>query len=120
MFTSPNKIKEENPSVAPSRIEERLVNAERFLNVNVDGMRNVYERIKHIEDRILHLETVSPEYKHFLVNQCFVIGFFFVRIENIFFAAKKCNRQQRPRIKSPKEIVFDRRIGKLYNRIGID
>jgi len=66
MFTSPKKIKQEIPSIAPSRIEERLANAERFLNVKAEGVRNIYERIKKIEDRILHLETVSPEYNHFL------------------------------------------------------
>ncbi|XP_037030072.1 molybdopterin synthase catalytic subunit isoform X1 [Bradysia coprophila] len=66
MSTSPSKIKQEMPSVAPSRIEERLVNAERFLNVKTEVNRNIYERIKSIEDRILHLETVSPEYNHFL------------------------------------------------------
>lgn len=68
MFTSPKKIKQEIPSIAPSRIEERLVNVERFLNLKTDDVRNIYERIKKIEDRILHLETVSPEYNHFLVN----------------------------------------------------
>lgn len=68
MFTSPNKIKQETPSVVPSRIEERLKNAERFLNIKTDGLQNIYKRIKNIEDRILHLETVSPEYNHFLVN----------------------------------------------------
>ncbi len=70
MFTSPTKIKlENNASTAPSRIEERLVNAERFLNIKTEGSRNIYERIKNIEDRILHLETVSPEYNHFLVSK---------------------------------------------------
>lgn len=68
MFTSPNKIKQEMPSVVPSRIEERLENAEKFLDIKPDGLRNIYKRIKNIEDRILHLETVSPEYNHFLVN----------------------------------------------------
>lgn len=68
MFTSPSKIKQEMPSAVPSRIEERLWNAERFLNIKAGDLRDIYQRIKNIENRILHLETVSPEYNHFLVN----------------------------------------------------
>lgn len=67
MFTSPKKSIEEKPAILPLRIEERLGNAERFLNLEPEGVRSIYERIKRIEDRILHLETVSPEYNHFLV-----------------------------------------------------
>lgn len=68
MAASPTKIKTELATPTPHRIEERLVNAERFLNVKTEGNRTIYERIKKIEDRILHLETVSPEYNHFLVS----------------------------------------------------
>lgn len=49
-------------------VNERLRNAEKFLDINpVAGTKNVYERLKSIENRLLYLETVSPEYMHFLV-----------------------------------------------------
>ena len=69
MQTSSTKVKQDIPSYCPSRIDERLKNAEKFLNINSEDSRSLYERIKKIEDRILHLETVSPEYMHFLVIQ---------------------------------------------------
>ena len=48
----------------PAGIEERLQNMEQHL-----GLKNqqpvhadVYSRLKILEDRILHLESISPEY----------------------------------------------------------
>lgn len=54
-------------------IQERLVNAEAHLNLNDSNKstKSIFERLKAIEDRILYLETLSPEYSHFLVSVCF-------------------------------------------------
>lgn len=49
-------------------IIERLENAENYLNLPTSIPKNIYTRLKDIENRILHLETVSPEYNHFLVR----------------------------------------------------
>lgn len=48
-------------------IQERILNAENHLNIQLPN-KTVFERLKAIEERILHLETLSPEYSHFLVN----------------------------------------------------
>lgn len=54
-------------------IQERLVNAEAHLNLNDSNKstKSIFERLKAIEDRILYLETLSPEYSHFLVSVYF-------------------------------------------------
>lgn len=52
----------------PKGIEERVVNAEDYLNLSPDESKSVFERLKVIENKILHLESVSPEYSHFLVR----------------------------------------------------
>ncbi|KAL7301429.1 hypothetical protein TKK_0005870 [Trichogramma kaykai] len=44
-------------------LEERLCASEQFLGINKPVPKDVYERIKKIEDRLLHLECISPEYK---------------------------------------------------------
>ncbi|KAL5284697.1 MOCS2 family protein [Megaselia abdita] len=49
----------------PFGIRERLDNSEKYLEIKPTST-SVYERLKKIEERILYLETVSPEYKHFL------------------------------------------------------
>lgn len=60
-----------------SGIQERLVNAEAHLNLNENAKskKSIFERLKAIEDRILYLETVSPEYSHFLVSGLFLRKF---------------------------------------------
>lgn len=71
---SPVKIKPDpdGPSVMPLSIQERIINAEAHLNVPVElehlKTKSIVERIKAIEDKILYLETLSPEYSHFLVR----------------------------------------------------
>lgn len=52
----------------PKGIEERVLNAEDYLNLSPDESKSVFERLKAIENKILHLESVSPEYSHFLVR----------------------------------------------------
>ena len=49
-------------------IEERLAENENYLGINKPVPKNFYERIKNIEDRISHLESLSPEYKEFWVE----------------------------------------------------
>lgn len=71
--SSPVKIKSD-PDMPKksllSGIEERITNAEAHLNVNNDivSTKSVFERLKMLEDKILYLETLSPEYSHFLVS----------------------------------------------------
>lgn len=71
---SPAKIKPDPdaPTVAaPPSIDERLVNAEKFLNLPPADTKSVFDRLKRIENRILYLEALSPEYGHFLVRNWF-------------------------------------------------
>ncbi|XP_015591138.1 molybdopterin synthase catalytic subunit [Cephus cinctus] len=52
-----------------SALEERLSTSEKLLGMNGPVPRDVYERLKNIEDRLLHLESISPEYKDFWVTE---------------------------------------------------
>lgn len=56
-----------------SGIEERILNAEGHLNMPTVNLptKTTFERLKAIEEKILYLETLSPEYSHFLVNKFF-------------------------------------------------
>ncbi|XP_063235392.1 MAP3K12-binding inhibitory protein 1-like [Bacillus rossius redtenbacheri] len=47
---------------APEGVEERLRAAETHLKIDGPVPSDIYERIKNIEDRILYLEGLSPEY----------------------------------------------------------
>lgn len=51
-------------------IQERLDNIEQFLHIPTNEMttKHLLQRLKQIEDKILYLETMSPEYTHFLVS----------------------------------------------------
>lgn len=51
----------------PTGAEERLSNAEHFLNIKNES-QNVFSRLKAIEDKILYLESISPEYFDFFVS----------------------------------------------------
>ncbi|KAH1015366.1 hypothetical protein HUJ05_013099 [Dendroctonus ponderosae] len=46
-------------------IDERLQSLESQLSMDKAVPKNVYQRIKHLEDRLLHLESLSPEYLQF-------------------------------------------------------
>lgn len=48
-----------------SVLDDRISTTERILGINRPVPRDVYERLKNIEDRILYLEGISPEYKDF-------------------------------------------------------
>lgn len=50
-------------------INERLKNAEQSLEISSSIPPPIFERLKAIENKILYLETVSPEYFHFLTKQ---------------------------------------------------
>jgi hypothetical protein len=52
----------------PVGLEERLDSAECHLKLHGPVPRDIYSRLKQIEDRILHLEGLSPEYFQFWVN----------------------------------------------------
>lgn len=62
----PGEVK--NPDTINS-INERLENAEQLLEITSSIPLPIFERLKAIEDKILYLETVSPEYVHFLSKQ---------------------------------------------------
>lgn len=55
---------------APDGVGERLNNIETFLHLNAEEIssKSLLQRIKQIENKILYLETMSPEYTHFLVS----------------------------------------------------
>lgn len=42
----------------------RLQNIEDYMHITPDDDDNIYNRIKNIENRILMLESTSPEYKY--------------------------------------------------------
>ncbi|XP_015171240.1 PREDICTED: molybdopterin synthase catalytic subunit [Polistes dominula] len=52
-----------------SVLDDRITNAEKMLGIIKPVPRDVYERLKNIEDRILFLEGVSPEYKNLWIGE---------------------------------------------------
>lgn len=44
----------------------RLQNIEEYMRITPDDEDNIYNRIKNIENRILILESTSPEYKYYV------------------------------------------------------
>lgn len=54
--------------IPPNGIEERVRNLESQLSLSTPVPRSVYERLKEIENRLLYLESVSPEYLQFWVS----------------------------------------------------
>ncbi|XP_014211986.1 molybdopterin synthase catalytic subunit isoform X1 [Copidosoma floridanum] len=57
------KLKNESNNY-PSVLEERISSTEKILGMNKPVPKDVYERLKKIEDRLLLLESTSPEYKN--------------------------------------------------------
>lgn len=51
-----------------SGIDERLDDVEKFVGINKPVPKDIYKRIKNIEERMLYLEGISPEYSNFLTN----------------------------------------------------
>lgn len=60
--------KASDSSNSDSGVEERLLNAEKLVNINKPVSKETYARLKAIEDRLSFLESVSPEYKSFWVT----------------------------------------------------
>ncbi|XP_050461333.1 molybdopterin synthase catalytic subunit [Cataglyphis hispanica] len=52
-----------------SVLDDRISAAECTIGINKPVPKNIYERLKNIEDRILYLESISPEYKKFWVTE---------------------------------------------------
>jgi len=48
-------------------LDNRISTTEHIIGINKPVPKDVYERLKNIEDRILYLESISPEYKEFWV-----------------------------------------------------
>ncbi|KAM7360807.1 molybdenum cofactor synthesis 2B isoform 2-T2 [Cochliomyia hominivorax] len=63
----PNKM--ESTMLKYPTIIERLENIEEHLNLPHSEIKNIYKRLKIIENRILYLESISPEYHHFLMDK---------------------------------------------------
>lgn len=68
-------------SMCPSGAEERLCNVESYLDINQHS-NNVFARLKVIEDKILYLESVSPEYFGWEVS--------ISQRKGIFHSARRC------------------------------
>lgn len=61
-----------NPNNTVSRfpvLDDRISATERTLGINKPVPKDIYERLKNIEDRILYLEGISPEYKEFWITE---------------------------------------------------
>ncbi|XP_032683303.1 molybdopterin synthase catalytic subunit [Odontomachus brunneus] len=50
-------------------LDDRISVTERILGINKPVPKDIYERLKIIEDKILYLEGISPEYKEFWVTK---------------------------------------------------
>ncbi|XP_026824734.1 MAP3K12-binding inhibitory protein 1-like [Ooceraea biroi] len=48
-------------------LDNRISEAECIVGINKPVPKDIYKRLKNIEDRILYLESISPEYKEFWV-----------------------------------------------------
>ncbi|CAH1118910.1 unnamed protein product [Phaedon cochleariae] len=51
--------------IPPNGVEERLGNVESQLSLTVPVPKDIFQRLKLIEDRLLQLESISPEYIQF-------------------------------------------------------
>ncbi|XP_070159163.1 molybdopterin synthase catalytic subunit-like isoform X1 [Polyergus mexicanus] len=50
-------------------LDDRISTVECIIGINKPVPKDIYERLKNIEDRILYLESISPEYKKFWVRE---------------------------------------------------
>lgn len=50
-------------------LDDRISTTECIIGINKPVPKDIYERLKNIEDRILYLESISPEYKEFWVTE---------------------------------------------------
>ncbi|XP_012256802.2 molybdopterin synthase catalytic subunit-like isoform X2 [Athalia rosae] len=56
---------ESSPGNYPPVLDERFMTSENQIGIKGPVPKDVYQRLKRIEDRILYLESLSPEYRHF-------------------------------------------------------
>jgi hypothetical protein len=72
-FDCRNNFKSQNAHEIPqevSSINERIENVENFLKLsNCSVPKDIFHRLKIIEDQIAHLKTISPEYSQFIVRK---------------------------------------------------
>ncbi|XP_023950000.2 molybdopterin synthase catalytic subunit [Bicyclus anynana] len=61
-------IKEENSHNLPLSIAERVLSIESYLNTGPVAP-DIYKRLKDMEDKIAHLQSISPEYAMFWRNK---------------------------------------------------
>ncbi|KAF5305731.1 hypothetical protein FQR65_LT07627 [Abscondita terminalis] len=54
-----------NYNINKNGIEERVVSVETQLSMDRPVNKNIYSRLREIEERLLHLESISPEYVQF-------------------------------------------------------
>jgi len=47
----------------------RLQAIESYMGLSTDNEENIFTRIKKVENRMLQLESISPEYRHFVGSQ---------------------------------------------------
>lgn len=59
---SPYRKQTKQDNSVMSGLEERLTNMEEHLNMKPSTKMDVFSRLKNLESRILHLESLSPEY----------------------------------------------------------
>jgi len=50
-------------------LDNRISATENMIGINKPVPKDIYERLKNIEDRILCLESISPEYKEFWITE---------------------------------------------------
>ncbi|XP_071648385.1 molybdopterin synthase catalytic subunit isoform X4 [Temnothorax longispinosus] len=50
-------------------LDDRISTTEHMIGINKPVPKDIYERLKNIEDRILYLESISPEYKEFWITE---------------------------------------------------
>lgn len=66
--TITNKTSSDTATCYPL-LEDRISTTEHAIGINKPVPKDIYERLKNIEDRVLYLEGISPEYKEFLATE---------------------------------------------------
>lgn len=59
----------------PSSIAERVLSLEKYLNMGPVS-KDVYKRLKDMEDKVAELQAVSPEYAQFWVHFIYIANSF--------------------------------------------
>lgn len=69
-LTESSKLVKSDESTNFCSINERLKDSESFLKLESNSIpKDIYERLKKIEDQISHLQSVSPEYSQFFARK---------------------------------------------------